>query len=133
MAQRERPDELFLGVLILHRVDRNGVRGAYSLVTRPAVAHHRNHGTTHSGVASGRCFRDNVREYAVTEYAMTERTVHGLAQTVAIIALNTFLGGFQVVFLGLENEAQPLHGSGGGKVPNGLHVELEVVLGLFTR
>ena len=36
---------------------------------------------------------------------MTQRTVHRLAQTMTIVALDRFLGSLHIILLGLEDEA----------------------------
>jgi L-cysteine desulfidase len=45
-----------------------------------------------------------MRENIIAEDTMTQRTVHRLAQTVAIVAFDTQLGSLHIIVPGLENE-----------------------------
>ena len=79
MAEHEGSDEFFLGVLVFDGIDGNGIGSADALVAAAAVAHHGYHGSSHTGVACRCGARDDVREDAVAEDAVTHGAVHGLA------------------------------------------------------
>ena len=128
MAQSERADELFLGVLVLHCIHSHGVCGAYSLVARAGIAHHRYHGSAHPGVACRCSLRQDVREDAVAEDAVAQRTVDGLAQTMSVVALDGFFGSLYVVLFRLQNEGYLVEWSGGGEVIDSAHAEFRIAL-----
>ena len=88
MAQRQGTNQLLLGILILRGIHNHGIGGTDTLVATTAVAHHRNHRPTHSGIASRSRARDDMREDIVAEDAMAQRTVHRLAQAMTIVALD---------------------------------------------
>ena len=128
MAQCERAYQLLLGVLVLHRIYSHGVCGAYALVSRARVAHHRNHGSAHSGVACRRRLRQYVREYAVAEDAVTQRTVYCLAQTMSEVAFDRLFGSLQVILSCLQYESYLVHRSGCGEVVYGAHAEFRIAV-----
>lgn len=79
MAEGERTNQLLLRVLILLCIDRHRVGGTDALVARTAVAHHGNHCASHACVAGEGRLTDDMAEDGVTEDAVTQRTVDGLA------------------------------------------------------
>ena len=128
MAQREGTDELLLGVLVLHGIDGDGIGGADALVARTAVAHDRDECTAHAGIG-GQCgLGEDAGEDGVAKDAVTQWPVHGLAQAVAVVALDGLLGGLEVVVAGLENEANFVEWGLHGEVIDQAKFEFNVAL-----
>ena len=128
MTEHQGTDQFFLGILILHGIDHHWVSSTDTLVTTTAIAHHRNHGSTHTGIAGRSCAREDMRENILTEDTMTQRTVHRLAQTMTIIALDRFLGSLHIILLGLEDERDFIERSRSGKIIYQAEVELDIIL-----
>ena len=64
---------------------------------------------------------------------MTQRTVHRLAQAVAIVAFDTQLGSLHIIVSGLENERNLIERSCCCKLVNHREIELDVVISLITH
>lgn len=64
---------------------------------------------------------------------MTQRTVHCLAQAVAIVAFDTQLGSLHIIVSGLENERNLIERSCCCKLVNHREIELDVVISLITH
>ena len=59
---------------------------------------------------------------------MTQRTVHRLAQTMTIVALDRFLGSLHIILLGLEDERDFIERSRSGEIIYQAEVELDIIL-----
>ena len=128
MRERQRTDELLLGILVLLGIHGDRIRRTDALVARTGVGHHRNHGATHTGVA-GQCRLGNdMREDRLAEDAMTQRTVDGLTQAVTIIALFALLGRTDVIVSCLQDETNIVERCCGGKVPHHAQGQLQLFL-----
>ena len=74
-----------------------------------------------------------MRENVVAEDTMAQRTIHRLTQTVAIVALDRFLGSLHIIFLGLEDEANLIERSGGCEFVNQAEIQLDIVILHISR
>ena len=128
MAECQGTDKLFFRILVFHGVHYHWVRGADTLVSRPAIAHHRYHGPTHSGVAGQCCLGDDVRVDAVTKYPSAQWAVHCLAQAVSVVALQRLLGSIHVILFGFQHKPDFVDGGGGGEVVDHPERKLYAVL-----
>ena len=115
VAEREGTDKFFLGILVFLGKDYHGVGGTDALVARTAVAHHGYHGASHTCIARQRSLGYDVREHGVAKDTMAQRTIHGLAQTVAVVALDGLFGCAHVEVAGLEDKLQLVDGGGKGR------------------
>ena len=132
MTEHQGTNHLFLSILILHGINHHRVGGTDALVATATVAHHRNHGATHTGIAGRSGAGDDMREDVVAKDAMTQRTVHRLAQAMTIIALDRLLGSLHIIFLGLEDERDFIKRSGGSKLIDHREIELDIIISLIT-
>ena len=116
VAESQCPYQFFLSVFVFDGIHHNGICGTDALVAAAAVAHHRNHSSSHTGIACRGCLGNDMREDAVAEDAFGEWTVDGFAEVVTVVAEDGIVGGLHVVFLGLEDEADFFQWGLGGEV-----------------
>ena len=124
--------QLFVRVLVLLCEDHHGIGGADALVAAAAIAHHGYHRATHARVAGQGRLGDDVGVDGVAEDAVAHRTHDGLAEAVAVVALERLFGSVDVQALGLTDEVQFLQRRLGGKLPYHLHRQLRSLRALLA-
>ena len=125
MAEHECTDELFLGVLVLLGIDTYGVGGADALIAGAGVGHDGNHRSSHTGIAGRGGARDDVRIDGVAEDALGQWTVDGLAEVMAVVALDGLACRVHIILAGILDETDFFEGSSGGEVVDETEVQLK--------
>ena len=127
MAECQRSHKFLFGILVLYGIHHHRIGGAYTLVATSTVAHHGNHRSAHSCVASRCSFGDDMREDAVAEDALGERAVDGLAEVMSVVALDGILCCLHVIVFGLQYEHYLVERSLSGKFVHHLKIEADVI------
>ena len=133
MTEHQGTNQLLLCILVFQGINHHRIGGTDTLVTTATVTHHRNHGSTHSGITGRSGAGKDMREDVVAEDTTAQRTIHRLTQTVAIVALYRFLGSLHIIFLGLEDEANLIERSGGCEFVNQAEIQLDIVILHISR
>ena len=108
------------------------IGSADALIARATIAHDGDEGAAHTGIAGQGGLGEDAREDGVAEDAVAQRPVHGLAQAVTVIVLERFLGGFEVVVAGLEDEIDLVERGCHGEVIDQAQVQCDIVIAVVA-
>ncbi len=134
MAQCQCTCQFFFTLVVVFGINHHRKGSGDTLITTSRVAHHRNHGTRHTGITSSRSIRKDVGKGIVAHHQVfVLLAIQGLAQLVSVIALERAFGCFLVQITGFEDEFQLFNRRFHGKIVHLAEGQFDVVIAGFVR